>query len=90
MGRVVKNAPLLHHICNILRARKTILRIQNEKKTERLLMNVSQRHTMFTMLLIATALVVLNIFVITTGTADGFYTGIKEWIETTGASISRG
>ncbi len=46
-------------------------------------MNVSQRHTMFTMLLIATALVILNILVITSGAADNYYTGIKEWIETT-------
>jgi len=83
MGRVVKNAPLLHHICNILRARKTILRTENEKKPERLLMNVSQRQTLFTMLLIATALVILNIFIITTGTADSYYAGIKEWIDTT-------
>ncbi len=87
MGHVVKNAPLLHHLCNILRARNIVLRIQNEKKTERLLMNISQRHTMFTMLLIATALVVLNILVITTGAADSYYTGIKEWIESTVASF---
>ena len=44
-------------------------------------MTVSQRYTMFIALLISTALVVLNIFAVTTGTADGYYTGIKEWID---------
>lgn len=46
-------------------------------------MTVSQRHTMLIALSIATALVVLNIFAVTTGNADGYYTGVKEWIDTT-------
>lgn len=46
-------------------------------------MTISQRHFMFVALLIATALVVLNIFAVTTGTADNYYNGIKEWIDTT-------
>lgn len=46
-------------------------------------MTASQRHAMFTALLIATALVVLNIVAVTTGSADSYYLGIKEWIDTT-------
>jgi hypothetical protein len=46
-------------------------------------MTNSQRQTMFTALSIATVLVVLNIYVITTGSADSYYTGVKEWVETT-------
>ena len=45
-------------------------------------MTVSQRHTMLVALLIATTLVVLNIVAVTTGNADSYYTGIKEWIDT--------
>lgn len=45
-------------------------------------MTISQRYTMLVALLIATALVVLNIFAVTTGNADAYYAGAKEWIET--------
>ena len=46
-------------------------------------MTTSQRQSMFIALLISTALVVLNIFAVTTGTADTYYTGVKEWIDST-------
>lgn len=46
-------------------------------------MTISQRHAMLMALSIATALVVLNIFAVTTGTADSYYSGVKEWIDTT-------
>jgi hypothetical protein len=46
-------------------------------------MTVSQRHTMFLALLVATALVVLNIFAVTSGTADNVYTDVIEWVKNT-------
>ena len=46
-------------------------------------MTITQRHTMLVALLIATALVALNIVAVTTGSADSYYTGAKEWVETT-------
>ena len=46
-------------------------------------MTVSQRQTMFLALLLATALVVLNIFAVATGTADSVYTGVIEWVKDT-------
>jgi hypothetical protein len=45
-------------------------------------MTLSQRHTMLVALLIATALVILNIIAVTTGNADAYYASAKEWIET--------
>jgi len=45
-------------------------------------MTTYQRSTLFTALFISTVLVAINIVAVSTGFADSYYAGIKEWVET--------
>lgn len=40
-----------------------------------------QRSTLFTVLILSTALLTFNIFIVTTGMADSYYAEIQRWIE---------